>query len=158
YDGDGTAPAVKGVVFVPGIGQSTADLSVYQSRLEDWYVDSAFWADMSAYVSDWSQEVYGDVRDYAVAGAPPDARRDALAEYLQHQPALARAALPEGAGAAAFLVAAYDPLANAAWQYDSAFGWTNVPVELMEDYVSAQVYAARSAGDGRFGFAWSPRN
>ena len=28
----------------------------------------------------------------------------------------------------------------------------------MQDYVSAQVYAARSAGNGRFGFAWQPKN
>ena len=28
----------------------------------------------------------------------------------------------------------------------------------MQDYVSAQTYALRSAGNGRFGFAWSPRN
>ena len=28
----------------------------------------------------------------------------------------------------------------------------------MQDYVSAQTYAMRSAGNGRFGFAWSPRN
>ena len=40
---------------------------------------------MSAYVSDWSQELYGDIRNYAVGGAQPDVRRDALNEYLQHQ-------------------------------------------------------------------------
>ena len=28
----------------------------------------------------------------------------------------------------------------------------------MQDYVSAQTYATRSAGNSRFGFAWSPRN
>ena len=28
----------------------------------------------------------------------------------------------------------------------------------MQDYVSAQTYAMRSAGNSRFGFAWSPRN
>jgi hypothetical protein len=33
---------------------------------------------------------------------------------------------------------------------------TDVPTAQMQDYVSAQVYAARSAGD-RFGFAWSPK-
>ena len=66
---------------------------------------------------------------------------------------------PAGTEAArAFLAGAYSPLANAAWQYDAAFGWTNVPVELMQDYVSAQTYATRSAGNSRFGFAWSPRN
>ena len=60
--------------------------------------------------------------------------------------------------ARSFLAGAYSPLANAAWQYDAAFGWTNVPVDLMQDYVSAQTRAMRSAGNSRFGFPWSPRN
>src|SRR5204862_8142983 len=61
------------------------------------------------------------------------------------------------------LQSAYSPLANAAWQYDSGFGWTAVPLEQMEDYVSAQTYALRSfaARNGEssdhFGFAWAPR-
>ena len=64
---------------------------------------------------------------------------------------------PTAASARAFLAAAYSPLANAAWQYDASFGWTNVPVELMQDYVSAQTYAmprrptAASASPGRPG-------
>jgi hypothetical protein len=157
YDGDG-GPATRGVVFVNGIGQSTTDLSTYEARLEDWYLDAGFWTDMSAYVSDWSQEVYGDVRDYAVAGASLDARRAALDQYLQHETALAAVAPPDGSAAAAFLAGAYSPLGNAAWQYDSAFGWTDVPVELMEDFVTAQVDADAAAGDARFGFAWSPKN
>ena len=44
------------------------------------------------------QEVFGDVRKYAVPGAPREARRDALNEYLQHPAALAAAAPPEPGG------------------------------------------------------------
>lgn len=157
HDGDGTG-AARGVVFTAGIGQATSDLSVYQARLQDWYEDAAFWGDMSRVTSDWSQEVYGDVRHYAVAGVHRDARRDALNEYLQHQLSLGNAAPASASTARAFLGGSYAPLANAAWQYDAAFGWTNVSVELMQDYVSAQTYALRSAGTGRFGFAWSPKN
>ena len=113
---------------------------------------------MSRYASDFSQEVYGDVRTYAVAGLTREARRDSLNEYLQHQASLASVAPESGDAARAFLGATYSPLANAAWQYDASFGWTNVPVELMQDYVSAQTYAMRSAGNSRFGFSWSPRN
>jgi len=158
YDGDGVLPSTRGTVFVTGIGQATGDLSVYQARLQDWYEDAAFWEDMSRYVSDWSPELYGDVRNYAVAGVAREARRDSLNEYLQHQMALASVAPAAGESARAFLAAAYSPLANAAWQYDASFGWTNVPVDLMQDYVSAQTYATSSAGNTRFGFAWSPRN
>jgi uncharacterized repeat protein (TIGR01451 family) len=158
HDGDGVLPTAKGTVFIAGIGQATGDLSVYQARLQDWYEDPGFWSDLSLYASDWSQEVYGDVRNYAVAGMTRDARRDALNEYLQHQTALVGVAPGSAAAARTFLTAAYSPLANAAWRYDASFGWTDVPVELMQDYVSAQTYAARSAANGRFGFAWSPRN
>ena len=158
YDAGGELPAAQGVVFVIGIAQTTGDLSVYQARLQDWYEDAGFWSDVSRYASDWSQELYGDVRTYAVAGAPREMRRDSLNEYLQHAATLAGVA-PGGTEAArTFLAGAYSPLANAAWQYDTAFGWTNVPVGLMQDYVSAQTYATRSAGNSRFGFAWSPRN
>ena len=158
HDGDGVLPSARGAVFVIGIAQTTGDLSVYQARLQDWYEDAGFWSDLSRYVSDWSQELYGDVRTYAVAGVPRETRRDSLNEYLQHGAALAAVAPAAAAPAQAFLAGAYSPLANAAWQYDAAFGWTNVPVELMQDYVSAQTYATRFAGNSRFGFAWSPRN
>ena len=158
YDGDGVLPVVRGTVFVAGIGQGTTDLSLYQARLQDWYEDAGFWSDLSLYASDWSQELYGDVRHYAVAGASRETRRDSLNEYLQHQASLASVAPAAAAAAREFLDATYSPLGNAAWQYDASFGWTNVPVELMQDYVSAQTYATRSAANSRFGFAWSPRN
>jgi hypothetical protein len=158
HDGDGVLSSARGTVFVAGIGQATGDLSVYQARLQDWYEDAAFWDDLSRYASDWSQELYGDVRTYAVAGVAREARRDSLNEYLQHQMSLANVAPAAGESARTFLAAAYSPLANAAWQYDASFGWTNVPVEVMQDYVSAETYAMGSAGNSRFGFAWSPRN
>ena len=158
YDGDGTLPPARGTVFVAGIGQATTDLSLYQARLQDWYEDSAFWGDLSRFASDWSQEVYGDVRQYAIAGLTREARRDLLNEYIQHQRTLAGVAPGSAAAAQSFLAASYSPLANAAWRYDAAFGWTDVPVELMQDYVSAQTYAMRSAGNDHFGYAWSPKN
>jgi hypothetical protein len=158
HDGDGTLPAVRGTVFIAGIGQATTELSLYQARLQDWYEDAGFWNDLGRVAADWSQEVYGDVRNYAVPGATREARRDLLNEYLQHQTSLAAVAPVSGGAARAFLGGTYSPLANAAWRYDAAFGWTDVAPELMQDYVSAQTYALRSAGNGRFGYAWSPKN
>jgi hypothetical protein len=159
YQGDGTLPAARGVVFITGIAQSTTELSVYQARLQDWFEDAAFWADMRAYVRDWSQEVYGDVRNYAVPGTGLAARRDALKQYLHHALSLARAGPAAAGEARSFLEQAHSPLANAAWQYESAFGWTLVPAELMQHYVSAQTYALRHLGTTeRAGFAWAPKN
>ena len=161
YTGDGTQPQLKGAVFDIGIGQSTADLSSYQLALQSWYGDSAFWGDMSAYVSDWSQELYGDVRDYAVPGSTVADRVAHLNDFLQHQLLLADAAPSADAGARSFLDAAYSPLANAAWVWDSGFGYTDVSLDQMEDYVSAQVDALRTfdlsrGAQDRFGFAWAP--
>src|SRR5918999_1582154 len=158
YEGDGSVPAAQGAVFVIGMGQGTGELSVYQSRLQDWYEDAPFWNDMTAYVTDWSQELYGDVRNWAVPGTDPATRSASLNDYLQHEIALARGAPASGRAASSFLSSAYNPLANAAWAYNAAFGWTDVPYDLMQSYVSSQVSALRSYGSSRFGFAWAPKN
>ena len=163
YDGDGTQPT-RGAVFVIGVGQRASDVSLYQTNLQNWLADSDFWADMAKYVSDWSQEVYGDVRSYAVPGVPTSVRRDYLNDYLQHELVLAEAGPPTIETARSFLRTAFSPLANAAWERETAYGWTMVPAEQMAGYVSAQVHALRyfSATSGQpqdhWGFAWAPRN
>ncbi len=163
YEGDGTQPA-QGAAFVIGYGQGSADVSVYQSTLQHWLTDSAFWSDMARYVADWSQEVYGDARSHAVPGSPPETRREYLNDYLQHKLLLAGAGPAEAGTARGYLRQAYSPLANAAWQYDQAYGWTALPPEQMAAYISAQVHALRefSAASGqardRWGFAWAPKN
>lgn len=163
YEGDGTRPT-RGAVFVIGFGQQTSDVSLYQTSLQNWLSDSAFWADTATYVSDWSQEVFGDVRNYAVPGASTSVRRDSLNDYLQHKLVLAGAGPATIETARSYLQTAYSPLANAAWERESGYGWTMVAAEQMAGYVSAQVYALRffSATTGQpqdhWGFAWAPRN
>jgi hypothetical protein len=163
YAGDGTPPT-RGVVFVVGVGQSSTALPLYQANLQNWMTDTAFWTDMSAYVSDWSQETYGDVRRYAVPGSSADTRRDYLIDYLEAKRILAGVGPPTIDAARAYLAGAYSPLANAAWQWSSSYGWTDVPFDLMQSFVSGQVYALRYYGaasgqpQDHFGFAWQPRN
>lgn len=163
YEGDGTRPA-RGAVFVIGFGQRSGDVSLYQTNLQNWLADTAFWTDMTAYVSDWVQEVYGDIRSYAVLGVPASVRRDYLNDYLQHKLRLAGVGPPQIETARSYLRSAHSPLANAAWQRDTGYGWTMVSPELMVAYVSAQVHALRyySATNGQaqdhWGFAWAPRN
>ena len=163
YEGDGTRPT-RGAALVIGFGQRTGDVSAYQNTLQGWLSDSAFWTDMAAYVSDWSQEVYGDLRSHAVPGVPVSLRRDYLNDYLQHKLVLASAGPPEIEPARAYLRDAYSPLANGAWPRETAWGWTMVPVEQMAAYLSAQVNALRyfsaSSGQARdhWGFAWAPSN
>ena len=163
YQGDGTKP-MRGAVFVIGVGQRTSDVSLYQSTLQSWLADSDFWAEVAAYVSDWSQEVYGDVRTWAVPGASLSIRRDYLNDYLQHKLVLANAGPATIDTARSYLRSAYSPLANAAWERAAGYGWTMVPAEQMANYVSTQVYALRyfSATTGQsqdhWGFAWAPNN
>ncbi|MEA2457400.1 MAG: hypothetical protein QOC95_372 [Thermoleophilaceae bacterium] len=165
YAGDGVQPTARGAVFTIGMGQGTLNLSVYKANLDAWLSDSAFWDDMNRYVSDWSQELFGDFRAYGVAGASLAVRRNSLNDYLQHVVVQANAGSDATASARGYLQTAYSPLANAAWQFDSGFGWTLVSAAQMEDYVSAQTYALRSygamsqpAGTDHWGFAWSPKN
>ncbi len=158
------ADGTKGIVFAAGVGQSTPDPSQYKVNLQDWLQDSSFWTEASAYVSDFAPENYGDVRNYAVPGTSPQQRRDALLQYLAHEGALANAGPASTAAARSVLGQTYVTFGNAAWAWDSAYGWTSVPLGTMQDFVSGQVYAARSfahaAGEAvdRFGFAWSPSN
>jgi hypothetical protein len=163
YEGDGSRPT-KGAALVIGFGQRTGDVSLYQNTLQSWLADSAFWTDMTRYVSDWSQEVYGDIRSHAVPGSPTSLRREYLNDYLQHKLVLAGAGPVEIEPARAFLREAYSPLANGAWPRETAWGWTMVPYEQMASYLSAQVDALRyfSAASAQprdhWGFAWAPRN
>ncbi len=164
YDAAGEGPPTPGVVFVVGIGQRVPAVATYKARTQEWLQDAPFWADMNAYVSDWAQEVYGDVRSYAVPLAPLATRRDALVEFLRHQDLLATAGAAASGTANAFFGNAGSALANAAWQWGSAYGWTLVDQTLMQQYVSAEVYALRNHGaragraTDRFGFAWAPKN
>jgi hypothetical protein len=164
YDAGGEQPPAQGVVFVVGVGQRVPSLATYKARMQEWLQDSAFWVDMNAYVSDWSQEVYGDVRAYAVPGSPVTTRRDGLADFLEHSDLLAAAGGAVSGTANAFFARTASPLASAAWQWGSSFGWTLVDPTLMQQFVSTQVYAMRShdiaSGDpaDRWGFAWAPRN
>ena len=86
---------------------------------------------MNTYVSDWAQEVYGDVRSYAVAGSSVTQRRDSLTDYLEHPDLLAAAGGAVSGTASAFFSQTASPLGSAAWQWDGSFGWTLVDAPLM---------------------------
>jgi hypothetical protein len=163
---DGNGVRARGAVFIVGLGQGTTFLSTYKTNLQNWLQDTAFWADMSAYVSDWSQEVYGDFRKYGVPGSTLATRRNYLNDYLQHKLVLARApnAPSTVATARSYLLSAYSPLANAAWQWTSGFGWTAISADLMKHFASAQTYALRyysgttGLAQDHWGFPWAPNN
>lgn len=160
---DGGGNPLKGIVFAIGQNQG-GDQSAYKVTMQSWLQDTTFWNTVSQYVSDWMQETYGDMRTYAVAGSSAQQRRDALVQFLGHPLALANAGADLTTAARAFLVNAYGPVANGAWAWSSSYGWTTVPFDQMEDFVSAQTYAERALDANaqlpadRLGFAWAPNN
>jgi hypothetical protein len=95
---------------------------------------------------------------------PEETRRDYVNDYLQHPLVLAGVGPSTIETARSYLQATYSPLANAAWERETGYGWTMVPPEQMGAYVSSQVHALRyfSATTGQpqdhWGFAWAPRN
>jgi hypothetical protein len=164
YEGDGSVAAAKGLVFVVGLGQRTQNLSVYLGNMRGWLSDAAFWTEAGQYVRFWAQEVYADVRAWGVATAPRMRRAEHLVEYATHPLALARAGGERSAAAEAFLRETFVPLANAAWKWQSGFGFTDVDHLTMRHFISEQVFAIRhDAGThpadgpaGKLGFAWAP--
>lgn len=160
YYGDGSEPSTQGIVFVVGVGQNGLSFPQYKANLESWLQDQNFWSDMTSYVGSFFQETYGDVRNYAIAGADPQTRAGLLNAFLQHPLDLVTApgAPPSTAVAKSFLTASYGPLANASWAWSASYGWTDVGSDVMADYISAQTYAMRLTGEAQIGFAWNPLN
>ncbi|HKU58296.1 MAG TPA: Ig-like domain-containing protein, partial [Gaiellaceae bacterium] len=160
---DGGGSPVQGIVFVIGVGQP-GDQTTYKVTMQGWLQDTTFWSAIAPDVTDWMQETYGDIRNYAVAGASAQQRRDALVQYLGAPLALSTAGSTLTTAAHTFLAADYGPVANSAWAYAQSYGFTQVGFAQMEDYVSAQVYAARAFDSAsglpsdRFGFGWAPAN
>jgi hypothetical protein len=169
YTGNTGMPPAPGLVFAADPPQITSDLSQYKQQLEDFYGDSPFWTDMSAYVRFWAQETYADARTWGVAGSAPTDRLSHLNDYFQHGLLLAEAGPGSTDAALSFLDGAYTPVANASYPYTEpelnpggiGFGYTNLTLTQMQNFVSTQTDALRSFSSAtgapdRFGFAWSP--
>ena len=120
---------------------------------------------MATYVSDWSQEVYGDLRAHAVPGEPTAVRREYLNDYLQYELVLGNRRPAGDRGRT--LVPRRRPTARSRTERGrgrppGAGRWC--PAEQMAAYLAAQVDALRffSATTAQprdhWGFAWAPRN
>jgi hypothetical protein len=122
---------------------------------------------MSTYVRFWAQETYADTRNWAVQGSSLAGRVAHLNDYFQHAERLADVDPNASQEARSFLAAAYTPVANAAYWYSApeltpngvGFGFTNVTLPQMQNFIATQTYALRSSPAAtRFGFAWVPNN
>jgi hypothetical protein len=169
YTGDDGTPN-PGLVFAADPLQVTSDLSQYKQDLLSWYGDSDFWNDMSSYVRFWAQETYADARLWGVDGSTLAERSARLNDYFQHGNRLAVAGAPGTDEARAFFANAYTPLANASFRWPPpnvvtgiGFGYTDIGLDKMLQFVSTQTYAQRlaatpSTAGERLGFAVAANN
>ena len=166
YDGgDGSLPPSAGNVFIVGIGQGTVPTTVYKSVLREWLAVTPFWNDMARSVRWWGQEVYGSPQFTMVPDTSRNERSRSLSDYLYAVANLAESGPEEISTARDYLRAAHYPLASAAWRYTTGFGFTDVPVETMQQFVALQEYSIRHTLGSRpqtaspfVGYAWAPRN
>jgi hypothetical protein len=165
YTGAPGMPPAPGVVFVADPSQITTDLGDYKQGLERWYGDEAFWSDMSQFVHFWAQETYADARNWGVAGASLADRTAHLNDYFQFAGRLAEVD-PDAGAARAFLHSAFTPIANAAYRWGApelmpggiGYGFTDITVPQMQNFIATQTYALRSSpAAAGFGFVWDPR-
>jgi hypothetical protein len=178
YYGDGTGPAVRGIVEI-GIAythQNIPDVEGYKSEMKAWLQDSDFWTNVAPYISVLTKEVYPDARFWGVAGSSRSDRRRHLTQYMEHVMNLVDAGPARIAAARSLFRRTYMPLGNATWPakgpdpYTPPFccghGWTMMPLQGMLSFVSEQVYAVRTYAaahpkgppKGRLGFSWQPTN
>ena len=159
-------PAGRGIAWIVGFGQSTANLSVYKAALEDWLQDGPFWEDMARDVWAWGQEVYPDMRYWGVADTSRNDRTSNLNAYLEHFLSLGEGGPASVRPALDFLEQTYVPLASAAWPWTSGFGNTAFPDDQMKRLVAEETFAVKhfslsrphGAPDSRIAFAYSPNN
>ena len=164
YEGDGSAPDAR-CRPRDRLRPAHGDVSAYQNTLQGWLADTAFWTDMATYVSDWSQEVYGDLR--STPSPAPTSRSAASTSTTTSSTSSCSPAQgpPEIEPARAYLREAYSPLANGAWPRETAWGWTMVPVRAdgrvrlragRRDALLQRLRRVRPRD--HWGFAWAPRN
>jgi hypothetical protein len=164
YTGDVGMPPAPGAVFAADPVQVTTDLAQYEQDLRSWYADEPFWQDMKRYVRFWAQETYADAHAWGVAGSTLEQRSAYLNDYFLHGRRLAAAGDGSTEAARAFFAAAYTPLGSAAFRWSAPtppgpwFGYTDISLTGMQNFVSTQTYALRSSTPDRFGFAVVPRS
>jgi hypothetical protein len=160
---EGAGEPAQGLVYAVTLAQAESDVGSYKDDMKRFLAREPFWREMSRSVRFWAEEVYASARNCCVGGAGTAARADRINEYLQHRLMLARKGPAEVGTARAFLARAYAPIANAAWAWTTAYGYTDIPAIQMQRFVSEQTFAIRrfeeTALEDRFvgfGFAWAP--
>jgi hypothetical protein len=157
---DSMGRPVPGLVYVVGMGSNTINFSVYHAYMENWLLDSVFWAAMQESVRWWGQETYARPQELCVEQAALADRVAAAQDFAMHVPRLA-ANGPNGVAIARkFLERSYTPIQSACW-HSEAYATSTTPASAMEGFVALQVAAAASwtgasgAPNHRIALAWN---
>ena len=161
YTGEPGMLAAPGLIFAANPTQITNDLSDYKHGLDSWYQDAGFWTALQGKVRFWAQETYADARDWGVTGSALADRTEHLQDYFQHGELFAQADQKASTAARDFIASTYTPVGNSAYVSPApelqpgaiGYGFTNITLPLMQNFVSSQTYALRAA-NARFGYAW----
>lgn len=154
--------AVRGAVFVWGMGHDTENLRVYKPSVERWLEDGHFWAQMNVAVRFWGQEVYVNPLRVCVGGVSLDQHARHMDEFSMHVANSAAVSGRHAANARSYLGRAYVPLLNAVWGAlpRNGYGTTDIPLAQMQQFLTEEVYATRqfadtrAYADGRIGFGF----
>lgn len=155
----GDATARTGVAYAVIPVQAEGSVQRRVGQLEPMLADRSFWAAADRAIEVWSDEAYADVRNTCEPGSSYQRQADTLAEYAYARRSIARDAAVRASPEARAVLERVVPLANAAWRWTEAYGWTNVPASTMAEFVRVQIHAmARPVGsEMAVGFAWAPK-
>ena len=157
----GRSRSPTGVVYVVMSMQSDSMTAELKKQLAGWYAEAPFWAEMRKAVVAWSVEAYASVLDTCAPDTTARQQVAALHAYAFSAERVAeRLALPDEAAVHAVLRRGV-PLANGAWSWADAYGYTAVSPQTMKRFVALQVAAMGQTlpGDDHLtvGFAWAPK-
>ena len=158
----GAAGAPTGVAYAVIPIQAEGSVEAQAAALRPLLQDRAFWAAADRALITWSDEAYADVRNTCEPATSYLRQANALASYAFARQTIARDAASGASPEARAVLERSVPLANAAWRWSEAYGWTDVPADVMATFVRVQVQAmARPLAGGvslAGGFAWAPKD
>lgn len=156
----GDSPKPTGVLYVVTPPQQQGLTPALVAELRDWFGDESYWREMKRSVVSYSVEAYASIKDTCAADATADQQMLQLRGYAFHHVTLAERFVPRAESPVRTVMDRSVPLTNGAWAWSDAYGFTAVPVPLMQKFIALQVQATiRALSDGTpvVGFAWAPK-
>ena len=157
----GSSRMPTGVIYVVTAMQSEQATPSLRASLKEWFADEPFWAVMRTAAVAWSVEAYASIKSTCAPHSTAQQQVDALRDYAFFRERFAKSlTLPDEAAVRTVLQRGV-PLANNAWSWADAYGYTAVSRSEMERFAALQVAAMARTLPGEdhltIGFAWAPK-